>query len=255
MKNKLIYISIFVAYLLPGTSLKAQRANDPASILQRAIETHSDVLMRKFFESWVQASNTLRRKIQTTTQQDAEAIFEAVWNPEKSHLLGCGWTADTIPPRSLPRYIVLSPSVHVRAYKILSDSLRDATHRDYVMEIPETQPIPFDSLYFMAPSHLYGAKTLFYLQEYLSALDKYMRWPDSNYKANTAFISKFVSISCHMLGCVAIGAPQITSIIINQSRDRADVPYRLGETGGTASLSKVKNRWQITSVSMSNMIE
>ncbi|HET6400542.1 MAG TPA: hypothetical protein VFH95_04005 [Candidatus Kapabacteria bacterium] len=250
-----IYAAIFLSLLLPVSSMDAQGLNEPSTILHRAIETHSDRLMRKFFESWAHASDALRRNAETPAQRDAEAIFSAVWSPKEFHRLAWGWTADTIPSRSLPPYIVILSSVQMRAYKISSDSLRATVRKVVYEDEPESDPVPFDSLYFMAPPHLYGAKTLFYLEGYLNALDKYMRGWDSNSKANMAFISKYVSLSCHMGGCGAIGVPEITSIIINTKRDRADVPYRLGEHGGTASLSKTNGKWRVTSASMASWIE
>ena len=255
MKKYLLLIAIINVFLLHVPTLTAQQSNVPASILREAIDTHSDALMRKFFESWSYASNAIRKKAQTSVQREAEAIFEAAWNPTEFHRLVWGWTADTIPTRLLPPYIVILPSVQIRSYKVSSDSIRAATRKIIYEEEPESNPVPFDSLYYMAPAHLHGAKTLFYLDEYLETLDKYMRGSDSNSKANTAFIGKYVSLSCHMGGCGAIGSPEISSIIINSKRTRADVPYRLGEKGGDASLSKIKGKWHVTSASMSDLIE
>ena len=216
----------------PTSPCKSQHRADPFVTLRKGIETRSDKLMREFFEAWLRASDKLRKKPANKLQSEAEAVFEAVWNPADRGAIEWG-TGSNMKAPSLPPYIVFLPSI-----KVFANSY---------------DTVASDSLLFAVPKRMHGSKTLAYIESYVDSLHWYMSFRSNNHE-NENFIAKYVSISCHMMGCTAVGEPAI-GFIRFRGNTEAVVPYWISMHGAEATLNKINSKWRVTRAGRTGAIE
>ncbi|HZK76978.1 MAG TPA: hypothetical protein VFD13_08730, partial [Candidatus Kapabacteria bacterium] len=177
-------ISILLA---PADLSQCFAQTEPFDALRNGMQFHSDSLMHEFFEAWFQSSEAIRKKPVSALQMEAEELVETMWNPANYHALLWGWTADSIAPRQPPPYLVVWPVI-----KIYTDA---------------GASLPMDSLENMLPSMLYDSKTLLYNGPFINSIWKLLNRRNPNHNADQEYLSKFVTISCHMGGCGVLGEP------------------------------------------------